>query len=258
MKPVAAIAFALTCAAVSTATTTTHSTSAHPTSKSAHSQSTHPATTHSTSRRATSVHPASAHAGLKTAQKAPQKTPQKAGAVRSGAKSTSPGKHQVLATGRSRGKHGRVSYVAARGPSLQAAPSPERYQEIQQALASRGFYKGEVNGTWGPDSVDALKQFQTAQNLPNDGKISSLSLIGLGLGPSHAYPGGVAPKSAAAPDGTGGSSLPPLIPAGNSSSPLPVGNRPPPQTAPPVPPQASTAPQAAPVPSNTPVPPQKQ
>jgi peptidoglycan hydrolase-like protein with peptidoglycan-binding domain len=69
--------------------------------------------------------------------------------------------------------------------SYQQAPSPERYKEIQQALASKGYLQGELTGQWGPDSVDALKRFQTTQNLTPDGKINSLSLIALGLGPKH-------------------------------------------------------------------------
>jgi peptidoglycan hydrolase-like protein with peptidoglycan-binding domain len=64
-------------------------------------------------------------------------------------------------------------------------PDPQRYQEIQKALAERGYFKGEANGQWGDDSVDALKRFQADQKLPDDGKINSLSLIGLGLGPKH-------------------------------------------------------------------------
>jgi peptidoglycan hydrolase-like protein with peptidoglycan-binding domain len=64
-------------------------------------------------------------------------------------------------------------------------PDPERYQEIQKALAERGYFKGQVNGQWGDDSVDALKRFQADRKLPDDGKINSLSLIGLGLGPKH-------------------------------------------------------------------------
>lgn len=67
----------------------------------------------------------------------------------------------------------------------QAAPTPERYKEIQQALADKGFYKGEVNGQWGPESVDALKKFQEDQKLQVDGKLGSLSLIALGLGPKR-------------------------------------------------------------------------
>ena len=93
------------------------------------------------------------------------------------------------------------------GPSYQLHPDPERYQEIQKALADRGYFKGEVNGQWGDDSVDALKRFQTDQKLPNDGKINSLSLIGLGLGPKHngttvTSPGASSPTPATQPPPT--------------------------------------------------------
>ena len=71
------------------------------------------------------------------------------------------------------------------GPSYQVHPDPDRYQEIQKALADRGYFKGEANGQWNDDSVDALKRFQADQKLTDDGKINSLSLIGLGLGPKH-------------------------------------------------------------------------
>jgi len=67
----------------------------------------------------------------------------------------------------------------------QATPTPERYKEIQQALADKGYYKGEVNGTWGPESVDALKRSQQENKLQVDGKLGSLSLIALGLGPKR-------------------------------------------------------------------------
>jgi hypothetical protein len=70
-------------------------------------------------------------------------------------------------------------------PSFQTHPDTDRYQQIQQALAQKGYFKGEANGTWGDDSVAALKQYQTDQKIPNDGKITSLSLIGLGLGPNR-------------------------------------------------------------------------
>ncbi len=69
--------------------------------------------------------------------------------------------------------------------SYQQAPTPERYQEIQQALAKKGYFQGEANGQWGSDSLDALKRFQADQNLVPDGKLNSLSLIALGLGPKR-------------------------------------------------------------------------
>ncbi|MEQ1945918.1 MAG: peptidoglycan-binding domain-containing protein [Bryobacteraceae bacterium] len=65
----------------------------------------------------------------------------------------------------------------------QMQPGQERYKEIQQALLDRGYFRGQADGLWGSDSADALKRFQLDQNLDADGKISSLSLIALGLGP---------------------------------------------------------------------------
>jgi peptidoglycan hydrolase-like protein with peptidoglycan-binding domain len=70
-------------------------------------------------------------------------------------------------------------------PSYQTHPTPERYKEIQQSLADKGYFKGEVNGVWGADSTEALKRFQSDHKLSDDGKITSLSLIQLGLGPKH-------------------------------------------------------------------------
>jgi Putative peptidoglycan binding domain len=71
-------------------------------------------------------------------------------------------------------------------PVVPPHPDADRLKEIQKALSDKGYFKGEVNGVWNADSVAALKQFQTEKNLPAaDGKISALSLIGLGLGPRH-------------------------------------------------------------------------
>ena len=69
-----------------------------------------------------------------------------------------------------------------RGPQ---GPTPERYREIQQRLADKGFFHGPVDGKWGSDSVDALKRFQKEQGLDADGKLGSLSLIAMGLGPKR-------------------------------------------------------------------------
>src|SRR4051794_37629681 len=45
----------------------------------------------------------------------------------------------------------------------QMAPTPQRYQQIQQALASKGYLRPEdAKGVWNQASVDALKQFQSA------------------------------------------------------------------------------------------------
>ena len=70
-------------------------------------------------------------------------------------------------------------------PTYQLHPDPDRYVEIQKALADRGYFKGEPNGTWSDDSVDAVRRFQADQKLDDTGKIDSLTLISLGLGPRH-------------------------------------------------------------------------
>jgi hypothetical protein len=89
-------------------------------------------------------------------------------------------------------RKGKIARVPAR--SYQQAPTPDRYKEIQQALASKGYLQTEPNGQWGPESADALKRFQADQSLMPDGKINSLSLIALGLGPKR-----LTAKSDAAP-----------------------------------------------------------
>jgi hypothetical protein len=78
--------------------------------------------------------------------------------------------------------------VAVRGSHAksQAAPSPERYKEIQEALVAKGYLPSDqATGQWNDASVDALKRFQADQKIDSNGRINSLSLIALGLGPKH-------------------------------------------------------------------------
>lgn len=125
-------------------------------------------------------------------------------AAPSGLAAAPPAKTHRKYTHRRRRRRRRVSR-----PSYQSHPTRERYQQIQQALADKGYFTGPVDGIWGPASVMALQRFQTAQKLPSDGKIDALSLIALGLGPKHkssvpvtavaAQPASAPPASHAAP-----------------------------------------------------------
>ena len=81
------------------------------------------------------------------------------------------------------GKNAANKAPPRRAPQQQ--PTPDRYREIQQALADKGYFHGTPDGDWGAESVDALKRFQADQNLDADGKIGALSLIALGLGPKR-------------------------------------------------------------------------
>lgn len=65
----------------------------------------------------------------------------------------------------------------------QTRPAPERYKAIEQELAARGYLRQEPSGNWTPGAVEALRSFQADRGLPATGKLDSLSLIELGLGP---------------------------------------------------------------------------
>jgi peptidoglycan hydrolase-like protein with peptidoglycan-binding domain len=67
----------------------------------------------------------------------------------------------------------------------QQVPTPERHREIQQALLGHGYLQAAPTGVWGEESVDALRRFQQDQHLEPTGKLDSLSLIALGLGPKR-------------------------------------------------------------------------
>lgn len=117
------------------------------------------------------------------------------------------------------GKKYRGRYVARSTSSFQTHPDEDRYRQIQQALADKGYFKGEVNGQWERDSVEALQKFQLDNKFPDifsDGKINALSLNGLGLGAKHGEHIGEAvptPPVLARPAT--------LAPAASSSSPAP-------------------------------------
>lgn len=64
----------------------------------------------------------------------------------------------------------------------QDAPTPERINEIQEALASKGAFGGAPTGKWDDSTVDAMKRFQSTHGLEPTGKLDALTLQKLGLG----------------------------------------------------------------------------
>ncbi|HEY7302576.1 MAG TPA: peptidoglycan-binding domain-containing protein [Bryobacteraceae bacterium] len=153
---------------------------------------------------------------LLRAEPADQKPPQTKPAASSTKKSSSGKTPKSARAARSR----RTRHAPA--PSYQLHPDSSRYSEIQKALADRGYFKGEANGQWNDDSVDALKRFQADQKLDDDGKINSLTLIGLGLGPKH--DSSLAPSHAASPPtpaSAGSSSAGSSSPSAQEAAPTP-------------------------------------
>src|SRR5207248_10379313 len=78
---------------------------------------------------------------------------------------------------------------AATWRTRQMAPTPARYRQIQEALAAKGYLRREdATGAWNQASIDGLKKCQTEQKIESSGRINSISLIALGLGPKHDAP----------------------------------------------------------------------
>ena len=98
---------------------------------------------------------------------------------KSSAKTTSKG--QATARKRSAGKR----KSAAEPVRRQLHPTPERYSQIQTALANAGYFDGPANGVWGASSIAALQKFQSDNGLEPSGRIDALSLIRLNLGPKY-------------------------------------------------------------------------
>ena len=64
----------------------------------------------------------------------------------------------------------------------QAAPTPERITEIQEALARKGALDGAPTGKWDDSTTAAVKKFQSSNGLNPSGKLDALTLQKLGLG----------------------------------------------------------------------------
>ena len=109
-------------------------------------------------------HKVAPKAGAKAAAKAPAKAPSKTAAA-------------ALAA-----RHGRQRQPVVHYTPVQMAPTPDRVKEIQQALVDHG-YSSPVDGVWGKETETAMAKFQQDQKIEGAGKLTSLSLIALGLGP---------------------------------------------------------------------------
>lgn len=111
----------------------------------------------------------------------------KSGKTVAGKSSAAKGNAARSSTSARNSKYSRRSrQTAARSYTpVQQQPTSERYREIQQALIERGYLQGDPTGQWSNDSTDALRRFQQDQNLDATGKLDSLSLIALGLGPKR-------------------------------------------------------------------------
>ena len=114
----------------------------------------------------------------------------------------SPGTARKSTSSRKRSSKASSKAASRKGPRQQQ-PAPDRIREIQQALKDHG-YPVEASGAWDAATVEALKKFQADQNIDNlsgRGKLDSLTLIALGLGPKREPPPGPSEAPQRSPEG---------------------------------------------------------
>ena len=85
-------------------------------------------------------------------------------------------------TAKKSGKSGKRSSSKTKRVKGQAAPTSDRINDIQGALARNGAYTGETTGKWDDSTVEAMKKFQASHGLNPSGKMDALTLQKLGLG----------------------------------------------------------------------------
>ena len=79
-------------------------------------------------------------------------------------------------------KAGKRSSSKSKRVKGQAAPTADRINEIQGALAKNGAYTGEQSGKWDDSTVEAMRKFQASHGLNPTGRMDALTLQKLGLG----------------------------------------------------------------------------
>lgn len=62
-----------------------------------------------------------------------------------------------------------------------AVMSREQTKEMQRALTARNLYQGEIDGSWGPKTESALRNFQTQSGLEATGELNDSTAQALGL-----------------------------------------------------------------------------
>jgi peptidoglycan hydrolase-like protein with peptidoglycan-binding domain len=115
-----------------------------------------------------------------TAKTTPKSSTQKPAASKTAsaaAKSSSAKSGSKVATARGKGSRKHVAKVKG-----QAAPTADRINEIQGALARNGVFAGDSTGKWDDSTTEAMKKFQAKRGLNPTGKLDAPTLQKLGLG----------------------------------------------------------------------------
>lgn len=63
------------------------------------------------------------------------------------------------------------NYSVDRAPILSYGSEGNSVRDVQSFLSQRGFYQGQIDGVFGVETSNAVRQFQQSNNLNNDGVI---------------------------------------------------------------------------------------
>lgn len=130
----------------------------------------------------------------------------------------------------------RQGAMATHPSTPKVALNQDQVRSVQQNLADRGFDPGKVDGSWGPRTQTALRDFQRDQNIQANGRPNPQTLAALGV------------ESGSPSTQTG------QLPAENPRSNAPQRNVPPPAREPgELPPTGSQAPGAEPETERAPI-----
>ncbi len=80
---------------------------------------------------------------------------------------------------------GPVPPVAAVPPPPMEALSPAAVRNVQRRLRMLGFYRGPIDGVWGPGTQAGLERFQQGRGLQATGQINPATVAALGLDPNN-------------------------------------------------------------------------
>jgi len=76
-----------------------------------------------------------------------------------------------------------VAPAAAATPAPVAATTPEvspgMIKRVQTSLKQQGFYKGRIDGVWGPETQSGVHGYQQAHNLTDSGELDAATLASL-------------------------------------------------------------------------------
>lgn len=70
-------------------------------------------------------------------------------------------------------------------PAASAPLSRNAVRNVQARLRNLGFYRGQVDGSWGPGTQAAIERFQQGRGLQPTGQLNPVTAQALGLDPNN-------------------------------------------------------------------------